>query len=89
MEGHAICIKNAPSAFQKAMIKIFEPILSNTLVYIDDILLFSLDGDSHIDLLSKFYSLVKKYGTMLSEKKIEIGVSSIDFLGIKISEGNY
>lgn len=68
-------LKNAPSAFQKAMVQIFEPILSNTLVYIDDILLFSPDEDSHIDLLSKFYFLVKKYGIMLSEKKMEVGVS--------------
>nr|GEU96601.1 RNA-directed DNA polymerase homolog [Tanacetum cinerariifolium] len=52
-------LKNAPSAFQKAMITIFEPILANTL--------------SHAELLSKFYSLVTKYGIMLSEKKMEVG----------------
>ncbi|GJS01528.1 putative reverse transcriptase domain, viral movement protein [Tanacetum coccineum] len=40
-------LKNAPPAFQKAMITIFEPILANTLVYIDDILLFSPDEQSH------------------------------------------
>ncbi|GKB58811.1 putative reverse transcriptase domain, viral movement protein [Tanacetum coccineum] len=68
-------LKNAPSAFQKAMITIFEPILANTLVYIDDILLFSPDEQSHAELLSKFYSLVAKYGIMLSEKKMEVGVT--------------
>ena len=31
----------APSLFQKAMTKIFKPILENTLVYIDDILISS------------------------------------------------
>ncbi|GJR02306.1 hypothetical protein Tco_0525290 [Tanacetum coccineum] len=62
-------------AFQKAMITIFEPILANTLVYIDDILLFSPDEQSHAELLLKFYSLVAKYGIMLSEKKIEVGAS--------------
>ncbi|GKB85333.1 putative reverse transcriptase domain, viral movement protein [Tanacetum coccineum] len=67
-------LKNAPSAFQKAMITIFEPILANTLVYIDDILLFSPDEQSHAELLSKFYSLVAKYGIMLSEKKMEVGI---------------
>ncbi|GJV11259.1 putative reverse transcriptase domain, viral movement protein [Tanacetum coccineum] len=41
--------KNAPSAFQKAMITIFEPILTNTLVYIDDILLFSPNEQSHAE----------------------------------------
>ncbi|GJY92739.1 putative reverse transcriptase domain, viral movement protein [Tanacetum coccineum] len=82
-------LKNAPSAFQKAMITIFEPILANTLVYIDDILLFSPDEQSHAELLSKFYSLVTKYGIMLSEKKMEVGVTTIQFLGMEISDGKY
>ena len=82
-------LKNAPSTFQKAMITIFEPILANTLVYIDDILLFSPDEQSHAELLSKFYSLVTKYGIMLSEKKMEVGVTTIQFLGMEISDGKY
>nr|GFA10664.1 RNA-directed DNA polymerase homolog [Tanacetum cinerariifolium] len=82
-------LKNAPSAFQKAMITILEPIPANTLVYINDILLFSLDGQSHAYLLSKFYSLVTKYGIMLSEKKIEVGVTTIQFLGMEIFNGKY
>nr|GFA09470.1 RNA-directed DNA polymerase homolog [Tanacetum cinerariifolium] len=82
-------LKNAPSAFQKAMITIFEPILANTLVYIDDIFLFSPDEQSHAELLSKFYSLVTKYGIMLSEKKMEVGVTTIQFLGMEISDGRY
>ncbi|GJS84976.1 putative reverse transcriptase domain, viral movement protein [Tanacetum coccineum] len=65
-------LKNAPSAFQKEMITIFEPFLANTLVYIDDILLFSPDEQSHAELLSKFYSLVTKYVIMLLEKKKEV-----------------
>ena len=34
-------LKTAPSIFQKAMVKIFQPILHHALIYIDDILLFS------------------------------------------------
>nr|GEZ32681.1 RNA-directed DNA polymerase homolog [Tanacetum cinerariifolium] len=73
-------LKNALSAFQKAMITIFEPILANTLVYIDDIFLFSPDEQSHAELLSKFYSLVTKCEIMLTEKKMEVGVTIIQFL---------
>nr|GEU41979.1 putative reverse transcriptase domain, viral movement protein [Tanacetum cinerariifolium] len=73
-------LKKALSAFQKAMITIFEPILANTLVYIDDILLLSSDEQSHAELLSKFYSLVTKYEIMLSEKNMEVGVTTIQFL---------
>nr|GEY24434.1 hypothetical protein [Tanacetum cinerariifolium] len=44
---------------------------------------------SHAELLSKFYSLVTKYGIMLSEKKMEVGVTMIQFLGIEIFDGRY
>ncbi|CAE6074580.1 unnamed protein product [Arabidopsis arenosa] len=82
-------LKVAPSLFQKAMIKIFEPILPNALVYIDDILLFSSDIDSHTALLAKFHNIVQQYGVMLSEKKMAIGETEIDFLGMHISQGEY
>ncbi|XP_012435584.1 uncharacterized protein LOC105762241 [Gossypium raimondii] len=36
-------LKTGPSLFQKAMIKIFQPIMDQTLIYIDDILLYSPD----------------------------------------------
>ncbi|GJX32307.1 putative zinc finger, CCHC-type containing protein [Tanacetum coccineum] len=46
-------------------------------------------GKSHAELLLKFYSLVAKYGIMLSEKKMEVGVTTIQFLGMEISDGKY
>ena len=55
----------------------------------DDILLFSKDEESHDKLLTEFYNLVKTQGIMLSEKKMVIGQSSIDFLGVNISYGKY
>ena len=63
--------------------------MDNALVYIDDILLFSPDIDSHYNLLSYFHDLVKSYGIMLAEKKMIIGVTDIDFLGMHISKGQY
>jgi len=62
-------LKIAPSLFQKAMTKIFEPILENTLVYIDDILLFSKDIVSHKNLLKQFFEIANQHEIMLSEKK--------------------
>ncbi|GJZ61417.1 putative reverse transcriptase domain, viral movement protein [Tanacetum coccineum] len=44
---------------------------------------------SHAELLSKFYSLVTKYEIMLLEKKMEVRVTTIQFLGMEISDGKY
>ena len=52
-------LKNAPSQFQKAMVMLFQPLLTNALIYVDDILLFSKDEESHAKLLTEFYNLVK------------------------------
>ena len=82
-------LKNAPSQFQKAMVMLFQPILANALIYVDDILLFSKDVESHERLLIEFYNLVKSQRIMLSEKKMVIGQSSIDFLEVSISYGKY
>lgn len=45
-------LKTAQSLFQKAMIKIFQPILNSALVDIDDILLFSNSIEEHFKLLN-------------------------------------
>ncbi|KAL0291953.1 UNVERIFIED_CONTAM: polyprotein [Sesamum calycinum] len=80
-------LKVAPSLFQKAMIKIFEPILHTTLIYIDDILLYTQDQPTHAKLLQQFYDIVQAHGVMLSDKKSFIGQPNIDFLGMKFIDG--
>ncbi|KAH9780772.1 hypothetical protein KPL71_008211 [Citrus sinensis] len=82
-------LKVAPSLFQKAMTKIFSPILHHALVYIDDILLFSSDHDSHQKLLLDFFHIVQEHGIILSEKKSSIAKESIDFLGMVITNDHY
>jgi len=62
-------LKNAPSQFQKVMVMLFQPLLANALIYVDDILLFSKDVESYEKLLTEFYNLVKSQGIMLSKKK--------------------
>ena len=79
----------APSLFQKTMIKIFEHILHHALIYINDVLLFSKDQDSHQDLLSHFLKIVDSHGIMLSDKKSILGQDSVEFLRMVIKDGHY
>ena len=71
------------------MTRIYGPILNQALIYIDDILLFSSDIQAHRHLLKKFASLTEQYGIMLLEKKMQIGLPKIEYLGIKLSQGGY
>ena len=71
------------------MITIFKPILHHALIYIDDVLLFSKNHDSHQDLLSHFLKIIESHGIMLSEKKSILGHDSVEFLGMVIKDGHY
>eukprot|EP00257_Ricinus_communis_P017936 XP_015576507.1 uncharacterized protein LOC107261471 [Ricinus communis] len=79
----------APSQFEKTMIEIFGPILYSSLIYIDDILLFSETAQEHHQLLKQFLAIIQKYGIMLSEKKSIIGQQEIEFLGMHFKDGQY
>ncbi|GJS92676.1 putative zinc finger, CCHC-type containing protein [Tanacetum coccineum] len=83
-------LKNAPSAFQKAMITIFEPILGQKqrLTNCLDSPVFPR-RTSHAEYIKGSIPLVAKYGIMLSEKKMEVGVTTIQFLGMEISDRKY
>lgn len=82
-------LKNAPSIFQKTIMQIFQPLLTNALVYIDNVLLFSPDEITHCHLHKHFFQIVTEYGIMLSEKKMVIAQTEIKFLGMKISNGKF
>ena len=51
------------------MVKIFSPIVHHALIYIDDILMFSHNHQTHQQLLSDLLEIVQTHGIMLSEKK--------------------
>lgn len=82
-------LKNAHSHFQKAMVSIFQPILNNGLIYIDDILLFSPDQQAYLNLLQAFMNILQKYSIMLSRKKMLVATTEVDFLSMHISNGQY
>lgn len=67
------------------MMRIFEPIFHNALVYIDDILLFSETKNEYRLLLQEILELAKKYGVMMSEKNSTVGSSDIEFLRMMIA----
>ncbi|KAL2543131.1 Uncharacterized protein Adt_04109 [Abeliophyllum distichum] len=89
MDNHAVWTKDSTLFFQKAITRIYHLIVKSALVYVNDILLFSLDESSHSQLLSDFHELTKRHGVMLAQKKMVIGVPEINFLGMHIKDGQY
>lgn len=79
-------LKNALAFFQRRMDHIFRK-YDFIVVYIDGILVHSLDLESHLQHLQIFLEEAKTHGLVLSEKKMVLFQESIDFLGIHVSDG--
>ncbi|KAL2505966.1 putative reverse transcriptase domain [Abeliophyllum distichum] len=79
-------LKNAPSEFQKIMNDIFNPYQNFSIVYIDDVLIYSDSIEQHVKHLQIFLSIVKKNGLAIFEKKIVLCQTRVKFLGHEIFE---
>jgi hypothetical protein len=80
-------LKNAPSEFQNIMNDIFNHFSHFTIVYIDDVLIFSKSIEEHWKHLNAFLETIKHNGLVVSASKIKLFQTKIRFLGFDISEG--
>ncbi|RDX95013.1 Orf V, partial [Mucuna pruriens] len=75
-------LKNVPIEFQNIMNNIFNQYMDFSLVYIDDVLIFSKNINQHIEHLEKFINIIKENGLV-----IKIFQTKIRFLGFEIYQG--
>ena len=78
--------RNGPSVFQRVMQEVLAPYLwTFTLVYIDDIVIFSKSFDQHLHDIDKVLTAITKSGLTLSPKKCYFAFQSLNLLGQKVS----
>ena len=75
----------APEVFQKSMDDIFRS-CNSTLVYLDDILIYAPTKEELWKNQAEVLKLIKHNNLTLNIEKCEYGVSTVTFLGAKISE---
>ncbi|KAK2991305.1 hypothetical protein RJ640_024570 [Escallonia rubra] len=80
-------LKNAGATYQRLVDKIFKPLIRKGMeVYVDDMLVKSLQAEDHIADLRQCFTLLREYRMRLNPTKCAFGVSSGKFLGFMISE---
>jgi hypothetical protein len=80
-------LKNAGATYQRAMKFIFHVLLGSTVeVYIDGIVVKSVEFSSHIPDLRKTFDKMCRYGLKMNPHKCAFGVSAGKFLGFIIHE---
>ncbi len=79
-------LKNAPAVFQHFINDALEDILGKfAFCYIDDIIIFSPDLETHYKHLTEVLSRLRKAGLYAKLEKCEFCVPYLDFLGHRIS----
>ena len=77
-------LKNGPSKFQNIMNDIFNNYTRFSIVYIDDVLIFSNSIEEHFQHLIFFQKLVRDNGLVIFASKIDLFQTNIRFLGFNI-----
>lgn len=79
-------LRNAVAACSRVMRAIFEGV-PNILIYLDDLLIFAADQETHDRTLMQVLTLIRQHGLGLNKKKCVFNMSSVDFLGFRIENG--
>ncbi|KAL0772351.1 hypothetical protein Bca101_037502 [Brassica carinata] len=75
-------LKNAGSIYQRLVNKMFADQIGRTMkLYIDDMLVKSLEAEDQISYLQQVFSTLRKYNMKLNPAKCSFGDSSGKFLG--------
>jgi hypothetical protein len=81
-------LKNAGATYQRAMNYIFHELIGKIVeIYIDDVVIKSLDHESHLTDVKKTLKCTRKHGLKMNPNKCDFGVSAREFLGLLLHEG--
>ena len=80
-------LKNAGETYERLVNHMFRPQIGwNVEVYMDNMLVKSLDKKKHLDGLQETFDTFRQYNMKLNPSKCAFGVSSGKFLGFMVSQ---
>ena len=80
-------LKNAPAIFQRTMEAVLIGCYAFSAPYIDNIVVFSADGESHAQHLRLVFAALDEHGLTVKLSKCEFGKKKLEYLGHVIGGG--
>ena len=82
-------LTNSPATFQSLMNSIFVDLVAagKVAVYLDDILIYSTDLENHCKVVHEVLHRLQEHDLFLQPEKCEFEQTSVEYLGLVISEG--
>ena len=79
-------LKNSPITFQQTMNDVLRDLITKCcIVYVDDIIVFSKDFDTHLEDLQKVFDRLEKANLTLKLSKCQFAVQRVKYLGHVLS----
>ena len=78
-------LTNAPLTFSRIMLQVLGTI-PNVFVYLDDVIIFSKDKESHFKTLTEVLERLNEAGLKVKIKKCQFFMKELDYLGHRINE---
>ncbi|KAL0405120.1 UNVERIFIED_CONTAM: Transposon Tf2-12 polyprotein [Sesamum latifolium] len=80
-------LKNAGVTYQRLVNLMFKELIEKTMkVYVDDMLVKSMEQAQHLKHLEESFAVIRKYGMKLNPNKCTLGVIDGKFLGYMVIE---
>ena len=80
-------LNNARATYQRLINFIFKPLIGKSMeVYVDDLLVKSMQDADHLQQLSKGFNILKKFRMRLNHAKCVFGVDLEKFLGHMVTK---
>ncbi|GKV33401.1 hypothetical protein SLEP1_g41920 [Rubroshorea leprosula] len=80
-------LKNAGATYQQAMNAIFHDMIGRFMeIYIDDVVVKSMEDEEHLEHLRKAFERMRQHGLKMNPLKCAFGVTAGNFLGFLVHE---
>ena len=80
-------MKNAPASFQRLMNRVTAG-LTNTVTYIDDVVVYSNLWPDHIQHIEQLFERLGKADLVVNLPKCELGKGQVTYLGHQVGQGS-